>query len=73
MKEQIEKVIRMETCSRTKILGKICPRCSQIGGVLFETGLRVVYECPKLHQYETKKSRHRSAQGELIDKQPQLR
>jgi hypothetical protein len=73
MKEQIEKVICMETCSRTKILGKICPRCGQIGGVLFETGLRVVYEYPKLHQYEIIKLRRRPAKVLLIDKQQQLR
>ncbi len=63
----------METCNRTKILGKICPRCSQVGAVLYETGLRVVYECPKLHQYETKKLRRRPAKVQLIDKQQQLR
>jgi len=73
MKEQIEKVIRMETCSRTKILGKICPRCSQVGAVLYETGLSVVYACPKLLHYETKKLRCGPAKVQLIDKQQLIR
>jgi hypothetical protein len=47
----------MEARNPTKVLGKICPRCGQVGSVLFETERRIVYECPNRHQYETRKWR----------------
>jgi hypothetical protein len=45
----------MKSSNQTKILGKICPGCGQIGSVLYETESRIVYECPDKHQYETRK------------------
>jgi hypothetical protein len=62
----------METRNRSKILGKIRLRCGQVGSVLYETVLRIVYECPNGHQYETKKSRHGWVEAEVIDKQQRL-
>jgi hypothetical protein len=47
----------METKNLTKVLGKICPRCGRAGSVLYVTDIRIVYECPNRHQYETKKWR----------------
>jgi len=38
-----------------KVLGKLCPCCSEAGAVLCETKKRIIYECPNSHQYETKK------------------
>ena len=62
----------METCNRSKILGKICPCCGRVGPVLYETVLRIVFECSNGHQYETKKSRHGWVEAELIDKPQRL-
>ena len=45
----------MKSQNPTKVLGKVCPRCGQIGSVLYETEGRIVYECPSTHQYETRK------------------
>jgi hypothetical protein len=45
----------MKSVNLTKVLGKVCPRCRQIGSVLYETESRIVYECPGRHQYETRK------------------
>jgi hypothetical protein len=45
----------MEARNLTKVVGKICPCCGQIGAVVYETHSRIVYECPNRHQYETKK------------------
>jgi hypothetical protein len=47
----------MEARKLTKVLGKICPCCGQVGYVLLETERRIVYECPNKHQYETRKWR----------------
>jgi hypothetical protein len=38
-----------------RILGKLCPCCGIAGWVLCETTTRIIYECPKGHEYETKK------------------
>ena len=38
-----------------RVLGKLCPCCSEAGAVLCETKKRIIYECPNSHQYETKK------------------
>jgi uncharacterized protein (DUF983 family) len=63
----------METRNRSKILGKICPRCGQVGSVLYETVLRIVYECSNGHQYETRKLRRGWVEAEVvIDKQQWL-
>jgi hypothetical protein len=43
----------MDARTVTKVLGKVCPRCGQVGLVLYETESRIVYECPDRHQYET--------------------
>ena len=47
----------MKAENPTKVLGKICPCCGQVGLVLYETERRIVYECPHRHQYETRKWR----------------
>jgi hypothetical protein len=49
----------MESRNPTKVLGKVCPRCGQIGPVFYETESRIVYECPSKHQYETRKWQRR--------------
>lgn len=43
----------MDTKTVTRVLGKICPCCGQVGVVLYETENRIIYECPDRHQYET--------------------
>ena len=45
----------MKSRNLTKVLGKVCPWCGQIGSVFYETESRIVYECPGRHQYETRK------------------
>jgi hypothetical protein len=45
----------MDARTVTKVLGKICPCCGQVGVVLYETENRIVYECADRHQYETVK------------------
>jgi hypothetical protein len=59
----------METRNQTKVLGKICPRCGQAGFVLYATTIRIVYECPNRHQYETKNWRR----DEIKDRRQEIR
>ena len=54
-RKRIETGAVMKSRNLTKVLGKVCPRCRQIGSVLYETESRIVYECPGRHQYETRK------------------
>ena len=44
-----------EPDATVKVLGKLCPRCGEVGGAFCETKQRIIYECPNGHQYETKK------------------
>jgi hypothetical protein len=53
----------MKSRSLTKVVGKICPCCGQVGLVLYETEIRIVYECPDRHQYETRKWRREKSEA----------
>lgn len=54
---------------KTKVVGKICPRCGMLGKVVYQTSERIVYECPNGYQYQTKKPLFRQ-KSELVRKQP---
>jgi hypothetical protein len=62
----------MKSRNLTKVLGKVCPWCGQIGSVFYETENRIVYECPGRHQYETRKwqreSRRLATSPEQVDR-----
>ncbi len=44
-----------EERKKAKIIGKICPCCGQVGLVVFESEIRIIFECPNGHQYEVKR------------------
>ena len=39
---------------KTKVRGKICPRCGKPGSIVYQTKERIVFECPNGHQFEMK-------------------
>src|SRR4029453_15868614 len=44
---------------KTKVRGKICPRCGKPGSIVYQTKERIVFECPNGHQFEMKLGKNR--------------
>jgi hypothetical protein len=40
---------------KTRVIGKICPRCGKPGWIVYQTKERIVFECPNGHQFEMKR------------------
>jgi hypothetical protein len=50
---------------KTRVIGKICPRCGKPGSIVYQTKERIVFECPNGHQFEMKREK------KSITKKPQ--